>query len=266
LARNSIDLDKIRSRLGDLDKAPERDPYDSDDLGGGSGGGGDNGDDEGSTLNAAFIATVGAICLTLFGGTFFMLGGMSFPSFGNLSWNAEPKVLVSSVDRDCKLREWVPETINDTIAHCYLTKNVLRLCKPEEQAALVATVERFEEDKSAFDRNLRLSVLNMAVITPVADKMQLGLEAAKMNHSATQEEALKHEENAVNLAQGMMAGTNAVLKRQKYIQWGMPSIQDSLQELGQKGLISLNDFSYYPPSWVKEALQNVKVTSQPCKK
>ena len=88
-------------------------------------------------------------------------------------------------------------------------------------------IERFQDDHDSFDRDMNLAAMGMAVNTPLSDKMQLGLEAAKADNAKSPDEALKHEKNAMDLANGMMAGQNAVLARQKHVDWPLGTLQES---------------------------------------
>ena len=90
MSRNEIRLDQIQQRLGSSNKQR---PAQYDDYGypipqmpsrGESGSSGN----EGSTLNAGFIATIIAASLTVGMGTFFFIGGDT-PDLGlNLSWGS----------------------------------------------------------------------------------------------------------------------------------------------------------------------------------
>ena len=265
MARNDINLDLISARLAGMNKPYVEEPDSGDEPPSG----GDDGGDSGKTMNAGFIATVIVLFMTVFGGTYFFSDGIDFSKIASINWGWKkeaPKLfLTSSVDEECKLNDWVTSTQNNNIMHCYLTNSTGRLCSPNERQALVAMIERFQDDHDSFDRDMNLAAMGMAVNTPLSDKMQLGLEAAKADNAKSPVEALKHEKNAMDLANGMMAGPNAVLARQKHVDWPLGTLQESLTKLGQKGLITLNDFSYSRPDWVTAALQDVQVTSPSCK-
>ncbi|MDE2385493.1 MAG: hypothetical protein KGO53_12830 [Alphaproteobacteria bacterium] len=223
--------------------------------------------EENTTLYTALFGTSAVIMLVV-GFFYFMPEGFSLPSLwgGKGKAEAQATVLPSSVDEQCKLKDWVSGTMNNNIMHCYLTTSVSRLCDEAERKALVATIARFQDDHDTFDRDLNAAALGMAVGTPLSDKMQLGLEAAKADTAKTDEEKLQHLEAAQGMANKMMAGADAVLARQTYIHFQIGDLQNDLQKLGERGLISVSDFPYSHPDWVSAALQDVKVSWKSCSK
>ena len=260
-----IKLDQIRARLGDLDKPRDYDPYNTDN--------GQNDFDEaraeesGSSLNAGFFATMVALFVAVSGGTYMFSAGINPMSGTHISWGWKgDKVATlksSSADGECG-KDWMAEHMNGDPMHCYMTKRIGRLCNVEERETFVARVQLFEDDYIAFDNKMLAATMNMAVGTPLADKMQIGLEAAKMDHAATPEEAAIHEQNVMDGVGEMMAGTNAVLKDQKYQNFGHEALTKDLNALGKKGYITLADFPGRPPKWVTAALQKVTATANPC--
>ena len=261
-----IKLDQIRARLGDLDNPRAYDPYNSD-----SSHDFDNRNDEseqtGSTINAGFIATILGLFISVSGGTYLYSSGINPFQGGNISWSwkgSKAAVLSpSSADGECG-KDWMTAHMNGDQIHCYLTKRIGRLCNAAEKESLAARVQLFQDDNDIFERNLRLSVLDMAVNTPLADKMQIGLEAAKMDHAKTTAEADRHEQNVMDGVSDMMASTNRVLEGQSYQHFGFSQFEDDMKYLGQKGYISLSDFPGRPPKWVTSAFKDLKISAQAC--
>ena len=262
-----IKLDQIRARLGDLDKPRVYDPYGNEDDNQ-QNYDDDNGDEgEGSTLNAGFIATILGLFIAVSGGTYMFSEGINPFKFSNISWGwkgSKAAVLMSSsADGECG-KDWMTGYMNGDPMHCYLTKRISRLCNADERQTFVARVQLFEEDYNSFDSKMYAASMKLALGTPLADKMQIGLEAAKMDHAKTPEEAAMHEQNLMDGVGEMMAGTNAVMKDQKYQNFGHEALTKDLNALGKKGYITLADFPGRPPKWVTAALQDVTATANPC--
>ena len=266
MGRNTIDLDQINARLRDKSKVSASDPYGEvpDIIPRGERG------EYGPPNNTTFFASIVGVFLLIGAGIFFMPDGISWSSVTNLNWmyhsDSATAFLPSSVDEQCKLNEWVKDTHNNDQMHCYLTTSVSRLCDSVERQGLVALIMRYQNESDNYDGNMALSIIDMQANTPLSDKMQLGVEAAKADHSSNSDEGSKHEQNAEAIASKMLAGTHAVMARQKYMNWGDGSFEGNLQTLGTKGLIALKDFPYYRPKWVTAALQDIKVTTETCKR
>ncbi|MDP8996214.1 MAG: hypothetical protein M3O03_04320 [Pseudomonadota bacterium] len=264
MGRNTIDLDKINARLGNNNKAQGNDPdEDNSDL--------VERDEEevgGALSGTTFFGVIIGLFLLVGAGIFFMPNDVGWSTIANLSGinhSGPPTAnLRSSVDGECKLNEWVKDTHNNDQMHCYLTSSVSRLCNSSERQALVALILRYQNEADAYETNLQLAVFGMQM-TPLADRMQMGVEAAKADNSSNSEEAQKHERNAQAMANKMMAGPNAIIARQKYMHWNEFDFQANLKALGEKGFITLQDFPSDRPQWVTDALQNVKVTTETCK-
>ncbi len=264
-----IKLDQIRARLGDLDKPRVYDPYGNEGDNQQDFDNDDGGEGEGSTLNAGFITTILGLFIAVSGGTYMFSEGINPFQFSNLSWGwkgSKTAVLMpSSADGECG-KDWMTGYMNGDPMHCYLTKRINRLCNAEEKESLVARIQLFQDDYDTFDRNLNMSVVQMAVGTPLSDQMQIGLEAAKMDHAKTPEDAQRHENNVMEGVSKMLAGSNKVMEGQKYQNFGYSELESDLRSLGQKGYVSLSDFPSRNPKWVTSALQDVKVTAPACKK
>lgn len=265
MGRNDIRLDQINARLGDMNKRPPQDAYDED----GNVQEHDDGDDEGgSSLNAAFVATLVGLFLAVSGGTYMYSSGINPLKGANLSWNwqgSEPVVLgASSADGEC-IKDWMTGYMNINQMHCYMKTRIARLCNTKERDTFVARILIFQDDYDTFQNKLLMATAKMSLGTPMSDRMQLGIEAAKMDNAKTSEEAANHEQNAMDIAAGMLAGTNAVLKGQKYQDYGYGILESDLRSLGEKGYVALSDFPSYPARWVTDALGNIKISKNACK-
>jgi hypothetical protein len=271
MGRNDINLDQINARLGDMNKPRQYDSYDEDgniqDM--------DDGDDDGgSTFNAGFIASVLALFVAVSGGTYMFSAGINPLKYANFSgqWagSRSATLSASSADGQC-LKGWKTGFMNGNQMHCYLTTRVNRLCNPQEKETLVARILVFDDDYSTFQGNLLLETAKMSIGTPISDRMQLGIEAAKADNANSDAESSKHMQNAADIASGMMEGVNGVLEGQEYQNHGIGDLRGSgglmneLRDLGKNGYLSLSDFPSYPPKWVRQALTDVKVIGLACK-
>lgn len=268
MARNDIRLDQINARLGDVNKPRERDYYDEDGNLEQFDGGDGRDDDGGSTVNAGFIATMVGLFLAVSGGTYMYSSGINPLNGTNISWGwqaGKGSVLAaSSADGECGAG-WASGYMNIDQMHCYMKTRISRLCNAKERDAFVARVLVFQQDFTTFQNKLLLATAQMAISTPLTDTMQLGIESAKMDNAKTPEAADKHMQNAMDLASGMMAGTNAVLKGQKYQHFGFGLLESDLRSLGENGYVSFDDFPSFPPKWVRSALADVQVNRPACK-
>jgi len=171
-------------------------------------------EEQGTTLNAGFMATVAAVFVAVSSGTFFYLnGGLSLPQFA-LSFNQAEPAYTSSVDRACG-KGWQKELPNTDQMHCYLTSSPKRLCEPGERAHLVATIDRFEEDYGVWSS--RLFAASLGTIAKVqVNSIQMGMDTAEMTKAMndptlSDEERMKKIEKVQNEASEALAGPNAVI-------------------------------------------------------
>jgi hypothetical protein len=267
MGRNDINLDKINARLGDMNKPRQNDSY-SDDQPNFDEGDGGGGDDDGSTFNAGFIASILALFLTVSGGTYFFTTGTNPLKSINVASISMPwsSGYVSVVDKSCGAG-WRDGYPNDTQLKCYLTQNIRRLCKPEEQKRLVAVLSRYRDDKSRYDAGFAVSMVGM-IGKAQTEGMAMGMAAAKMERdmrdpNVSDENKFAQMDNVVGMGQDIMEGPNSLIQNRGET---VPEQQlvNAIREIMNSGIMSKSDFGWFPDDLVYVASKNVAIKGKVC--
>lgn len=244
MARNGIDLDKIEQRLGG-----NKPGYSSR---GGYGEYDESAEEEAddSTLNAGFFATLFAAVLATGGGTYMFAGGtIGLPGF---DWFTERSVVEhhSKLDGVCG-KGWKANVPNVDQLHCYLTKSIGRLCDKGEYDALLAVIEKYDDDYQVWDRKSTLAAFK-TIGKAQTQGLQLGLEAAKLDQPGlSEEEQIAQLEKVGRVAEGILKDSNEVLAEATNT---IPIYQltDDIAALAKKGYLSRQDLGRRAPDWVEK--------------
>ena len=146
MGRNTIDLDKINARLGDLSKPRVRDPYEDDpDFVPRGERADDEYEDEDKPLgNVTFYSCVIGLFLLIGGGTFFSSDIINF-----YSTYGQKSDFVSLADPICK-QFWASPGVNPDALTCYLVERPDRYCDPKERSHLVSLFSKYRQDLKAY--------------------------------------------------------------------------------------------------------------------
>jgi hypothetical protein len=268
MGRNDIKLDQINARLGDMNKPRQYDNYSDDQPQFDNGDDGGDDDGGGATFNAGFIASILALFLAVSGGTYIFTSGTNPLKSINIASISMPwsSGYVSVVDKSCGAgwREGYP---NDTQLKCYLTQNIKRLCKPEEQKRLVAVLSRYRDDKSRYDAGFAVSMVGM-IGKAQTEGMAMGMAAAKMERdmrdpNVSQEKQMEQMDNVIGMGQDIMEGPNSLMRNRGEV---VPQQQlvNAIREIMNAGLMSKSDFGWFPDDLVYIAGKNVRVKGKVC--
>lgn len=256
MSRNEINLDQIQQRLGGQNKArPSYDDYDNDAAKYNY----DQSGSEGTTLNAGFIATIVAAFVAVGGGTYFFAGdGFSMPDLGlNWSWGGEEAQVAaasgSKLDSVCG-KGWQAELPNVDQMHCYMTREVYRLCDDKEYAALLATVKQYDADYNVWHRKYMMATFK-TIGKLQTHGMQLGMEAAKMeNMKGSEKEQLDQLSKVTGIADNIMKPANEMLA-QRVSKIPEYQLTNAATALVKKGYIAKKDFGRKMPDFMAAAFK-----------
>jgi hypothetical protein len=248
---NRIDLDRINSRLGGSPGGYRESQ--SNEL-----------EEEGTSLNAGMLATVAALMMAVGAGVFFM------PNVSFFSWGGEDEQssYVSSVDASCG-KGWRKDLPNPDQMHCYMTRQLNRLCDPEERKHFLAVVKKYDKDYGVWWReHMKGTMKTIAKVQK--NGMQIGLEGAKTtaitrDKNATEEQMMKQFEKMGKIVGDTMEKTPGAeyLMRSKV---KMYELEGTFAKLYAKGYLSKDDFGWKTPDFIKNAiaLHGNKPVGKPC--
>lgn len=263
MSRNEINLDQIQQRLGSSNK-PRPSAYDGyDDPAPVNNYSYQQGDD-GSTLNAGFIATIVAAFIAVGGGTYFFAGdGFNMPDMGiKLGWDSDETAAAmsgSKLDSVCG-KGWQAELPNVDQMHCYLTREAYRLCDSGEHDALLATIRQYDKDYKVWHRKYMMATFK-TIGKMQTQGLQLGMEAAKLdNMNGTDKEQMDQFGKVVGVADNIMKPATDVLA-QRNTKIPEYELENAAFALAKKGYILASDFGRKKPDFIANALRragNVK--------
>lgn len=255
MSRNEINLDQIQQRLGGQNKP--RASYDEFDNGQPQYNYDQSGS-EGTTLNAGFIATIVAAFVAVGGGTYFFAGdGFSVPDLGlKWSWgNGETVAAMSGskLDSVCG-KGWQADLPNVDQMHCYMTREVYRLCDEKEYDALLATVKQYDADYKVWHRKYMMATFK-TIGKMQTQGMQLGMEAAKLEHmKGSDKEQLDQFSKVTGIADNIMKPANEMLA-QRVSKVPEYELINAATALVKKGFISEKDFGRKMPDFMAAAFK-----------
>jgi hypothetical protein len=266
MSRNEIKLDQIQQRLGSGNK-PRNTYYDDDGYSVSQPRAAYEPEDEGATLSAGFIATIAAVSISVGMGTYFFIGGGgSMPSF-DLSFGfggggGISAVAGSVLDPVCG-KDWKAEHPNTDQMHCYLTKQVYRLCGKDEHDALLATIRQYDKDYKVWHRKFMMASFK-SIGKMQTQGLQLGLEAAKLERMEG-DDAAKMEQlgKVTGIADNIMQPTNDMLAKSRNTV-PMYELENAAYSLAKKGYISAADFGSSQPDFIEKALKRAGKVKTAC--
>ena len=250
MARNSIDLNKINARLGDMNKPQpqlQRDHYDYDD---------DAVSDaqfrevdvqydeeEGGTSNSTFYASIIGLFLMIGGGTFFSSDILAlFPK----SFKTVEPTYISGVDTTCG-KGWKANLPNVDQMHCYMTDTVSRLCDPKEKARLVQVIGQFQDDFAIWQGKIAMAGFGAAMKTNL-NAIQMSAEDVKSrDERLTPEQRLEHEKKLMKIAASNMSGVSSAEAEgyaNHFTVKKMDQLATDYKRLAQAGYMRREDFGY----------------------
>jgi hypothetical protein len=263
---NKISLGDIESRLG---KSATRTSQSYDDYGDTAPQRGPNrfqqeqDEDEGSTLSAGFIATCVAAFIAVGGGTFFFAGG-SFDLRSLTTWKRNGVYLdyVSKSDARCK-KGWGDNRENRDQLHCYFTRDVARLCDPQEKGHLLNMVDLFQDGAARYGAVAMSET--MQLVGNQGKMMQLGMaDAMTRAEGLSEEEQMRSMEKVMGMADEMMSGVNQHMS-QNVNEKKIDDLKIALRSLIASGYLSPDDFGWAKPDWIEAAIAGVKIpAASPC--
>ncbi len=230
MSQSEIDLEQIQRRLGSHNgslfgaekSSDETDDYSFISI---------NSEKPEPTLSFGFVATVLVLFLGVGSGTyFFMEGGIRLPEF-RLPWSGqgEDGSYFSSVEGQC-IKGWRKGASNVDQMHCFLSTSISRLCEPEERQALVATIQRFQQDSLGGD-------------------LQLASKVETVNASSTNGGGMS--------ASGNNSGEALDAKPDYQLAFDVTA-------LAARGYINVQDFGPDQPQWVRRGFGEVRAVSSRC--
>lgn len=264
MSRNEINLDQIQQRLGGQNKP--RASYDEFDNGQPQYNYDQSGS-EGTTLNAGFIATIVAAFVAVGGGTYFFAGdGFSMPDLGlKWTWDSGEQVAAmsgSKLDPVCG-KGWAADMVNTDQMHCYLTREVYRLCDATEHDALLATIRQYDADYKVWHRKYMMATFK-TIGKMQTQGLQLGMEAAKMeNMKGSDKEQMEQMGKVMGIADNIMKPANDVLA-ERINRVPEYELENAAFALVKKGFISKKDFGRKMPDFIANAFKKAGKVKTAC--
>jgi hypothetical protein len=248
MARNTIDLNQINARLGDMNKPQtQRYAYEYDDDSASDVQfrevDGQSDEEQSSESNSTFYASVIGLFLMIGGGTFFSSDILAlFPK----SFKAVEQSYVSGVDTTCG-KGWKANLPNVDQMHCYMTDTVSRLCDPKEKARMVQVIVQFQDDFAAWEGKIAMAGFGAALKTNL-NAIQMSAEDVKSrDERLTPEQRFEHEKKLMEIAASNMSGVSSA-EAEGYANHFTVKKMDQLaadyKRLAQAGYLSREDFGY----------------------
>lgn len=162
---------------------------------------------------------------------------------------------VSLLDASCG-SGWTKDLPNGKQLQCYLTRNVGRLCNPEERQHLVGVLRQYSADAAVFDRAFAVASLKMLGKVQ-SQGFKLGYAAAKLQHDGTDPgQQMEDWKEVDSISEDITAAPNEVLRRAKD---NVPQYKlvEEVRTLMLKGLISVEDFGWSGNPLVESAQRDI---------
>ncbi|MFT3672213.1 hypothetical protein [Aestuariivirga sp.] len=266
MSRNEIRLDQIQQRLAGSGRPrqtqydeygypiPERPQQDFPDS-----------SDSGTTINAAFVATIIAASITAGMGTFYFMDN-GLPSFnlslGGLGSSNAEVASGSVLDPVCG-KNWQADVPNTDQMYCYLTRQVYRLCDKDEHTALLATIKRYDKDYKVWHRQF-MGATFKSIGKIQTQGMQLGLEAAKLDHMKDGDKGQDEQfKKVLDISGDIMRPTNDILA-QRVNKIPEYELENAAYTLVKGGYIEARDFKGSKPDFIATALKRAGKVKTAC--
>jgi hypothetical protein len=258
MPRNTIDLNKINARLGDMNKPQvQRDAYvndydddsvsdvqfrEIDDR---------SDEDHGNLSNSTFYASIIGLFFMIGGGTFFSSDIMAlFPK----SFKTIEPTYTSGVDSTCGTG-WKTNLPNVDQMHCYMTDTVSRLCDPKEKARLVQVIGQFQDDFAIWQGKIAMAGFGAAMKTNL-NAIEMSVEDVKSRDKRlTPEQRMEHEKKLMDIAASNMSGVSSAEAEgyaNHFTVRKMEQLARDYKKLAQAGYLSREDFGYTAPQFVSD--------------
>jgi hypothetical protein len=231
-------------------------------------------DEEGTSMGLGSIALVVAMFIGIGGGTFWFMGGdfgTNISVAGFFDWGKarrEAALAYESEVQDQCGKSWIKDQDNTDEMHCFMTTNIIRLCKTEEREHLVAMIEIFHDQyNAAMIEEKKATFKTIGKIQ--SQSMQLGLEAAKleqMSQSSDKKSAeawSKQFDKVTGIVDNAQKPMMDVLHGQKTNKLNYKALEADFANLVERGLISESEFRH-KPTFVRKGLAQAKAVKNRC--
>ena len=247
MAKNRIGLDRIEARIGKgqapegrafVDDAPRQPPRTDDAPQGG---------------NRLFGLSLAAI-VVIGGGAFLASSGgagVRNAIVGSVMGPPPAPAYVSRVASVCDVG-WKDDRLNRDQIHCYMSRDVARLCDPNERQALIDKLLAYQAASDRMDGRLAMTALGVAA-NPLG-AVQVGIADAKSrdpNLSADQRAA--EQDKAFAMAQGVMAPADKIIAESEN-ETGPETLRADVKSLAEQGFLAAADFPGKMPKVVEHGL------------
>jgi len=213
----------------------------------------------------AAFAAIGLVVATAAAGfvAFEAGGGSAGPETVSAPAQPAEPAFRSRVASACNVG-WKDDRLNRDQIHCWLTRDVLRLCDVRERAALVGRLVDYEAAKERRDGHLGAAALRMA-FNP--DVMAMGWAYARSTDTRLSEEQRQAEaEKTMSLSQSINAPANKVLEESNNETAQGITIQD-FAELAEAGYLIPEDFPDPMPGLAAKGFAAAApARAKPCKR
>ena len=147
--------------------------------------------------------------------------------------------------------------------HCYLTRQVYRLCDKDEHVALLATIKQYDKDYKVWHRKFMVATFK-TIGKLQTQGMQLGMEAAKLENMKGGVKQQADQFNKVTgIADDIMKPANDMLATRinKVPEY---ELENAAYKLAKGGYISAKDFKSAKPEFIAKALKRAGKVKTAC--
>jgi len=203
---------------------------------------------EASSGRGTALFSLGAVMFAAVAGAYIATGGNLGEAMSEMF--APPEVVKPQLANSCD-PGWQDDRVNSEQIHCYMTRNIERLCNPDEKQALVKKLRDFQRAADSADTRFTMSAAQVAV-NP--QSMALGMQAAK-----AEAPNLSSEERAAERSKGMEMGTKMMapaFEAGEKIRYNVSkeALVADVKDLVQRNYIKAEDFGSNAPKIVTDGL------------
>ena len=158
---------------------------------------------------------------------------------------------------------WREDRMNRDQIHCYLTRQVTRLCNPQERRALAEKLRAYQLASDRWMGNLTVASLQLMGKPGV---MSMGLAEAKIHDpNLTDEERAEQFNKVSGMAHDFLSPTDKILQASTNTVTRPELVADVKDVVGQ-GYLAAEDLLDPVPKWAKEGLAAAgHVAHSPCR-